>query len=307
MGEAGGRVPPKKTWKKAGKIHLYFLNKSDCFFFSHCHVSFPECMYGNMRHKPQTSPKLPIPSWTKKKGSTNQPTFLRQAFEGWVMMSSSFDPFVLWPKTWTISRMRCVRYITCTIPNGWKSFIDDFWIYLSPMQFWSPASFINYCLKLMNLKAFVFFWGGGGGEMSTVTFKSIHLHGALKLDLQLFKTNRLAWPDFSWCYSLGWICQKWHLKYFQVLESHLQYSCNDVRINTPWSPEDPMAKWRDALVMNFGSTTCPSHLNPWTLNKGWIIIGTAWCTTIHHYCDMHPFIGHNRRNARLVLVLLGKV
>ncbi len=92
----------------------------------------------------------------------------------------------------------------------------------------------------MNLKAFVFF-GGGGGEMSTVTFKSIHLYGALKLDLQLFKAKRLAWPDFSWCYSLGWICQQWHLKYFQVFESHLQYSCNVVRINTPWSPEDPMA------------------------------------------------------------------
>ena len=47
------------------------------------------------------------------------------------------------------------------------------------------------------------------------------------------------------------------------------------------------------------------RLNSWTLNKGWIIIGTAWCTTIHHYSDMKPFIGHNGRNTHLVLVLLG--
>ena len=102
----------------------------------------------------------------------------------------------------------------------------------------------------------------------------------------------------------------------EIFPKCLHHNCNDlIRINASIS----LDRWRQnhaKSVQNHGTviamneevplvTEPQPRLNSWTLNKGWIIIGTAWCTTIHHYSDMKPFIGHNRRDTHLVLVLLG--
>lgn len=103
-------------------------------------------------------------------------------------------------------------------------------------------------------------------------------------------TSKMFASQLPWCY------QDQYRQYPLVAEGPKGKICTKSRdcYSHEWS-EVPLV-------------TCPApqpSLNSWTLNKGWIIIGTAWCTTIHHYSNMKPFIGHNGRNTHLVLVLLG--